>query len=121
MNKLAGLALIGTLITLTGCEDANEVKEEAKNTSAQMQEKLGDAWTGVKDKTNELMNDESFQSLVSESKELGLDMYDDGKEVAVEAWIKSKEAAGELSEKTKQQARELAQQIEDAREQHQDN
>ena len=28
MNKLAGLALLGTLITLTGCEDAKEVKEE---------------------------------------------------------------------------------------------
>ena len=33
MNKLAGLALLGTLITLTGCEDANEVKEDAKDLS----------------------------------------------------------------------------------------
>jgi Skp family chaperone for outer membrane proteins len=121
MNKLAGLALLGTLITLTGCEDANEVKEDAKKTSAQVQEKLGDAWTDVKDKTNELINDESFQNLLSESKEMGLDMYDDGKDVAVEAWIKSKEAAGELSEKTKQKAREIAQEIEDAREEHNEN
>ena len=90
MNKLAGLALLGTLITLTGCEDANEVKEDAKDKSAQMQEKLGDAWNDVKETTNDLKNDESLNELLEQSKAMGLDMYDDGKEIAVDAWIKSK-------------------------------
>ncbi|GEB71668.1 MULTISPECIES: hypothetical protein [Pseudoalteromonas] len=120
MNKLAGLALLGTLITLTGCEDAQEVKEDAKDKSAQMQEKLGDAWEDVKDKTNELKNDESLNELMQESKAMGLDMYDDGKEIAVDAWVKSKEAAGELTEKTKQKAHELAQEIEQARQEHEE-
>ena len=118
MNKLAGLALLGTLITLTGCEDAQEVKEDAKDKSAQMQEKLGDAWEDVKEKTNEFKNDESLNELLQESKAMGLDMYDDGKEIAVDAWVKSKEAAGELTEKTKQKARGLAQEIEQARQEH---
>ena len=118
MNKLAGLALLGTLITLTGCEDANEVKEDAKDKSAQMQEKLGDAWDDVKETTNDLKNDESLNELLEQSKAMGLDMYDDGKEIAVEAWVKSKEAAGELTEKTKQKAQEIADEIEQARQAH---
>ena len=56
MKKLAGLALLGTLITLTGCEDANEVKQDAKETSAQVKEKLDETWNEVKEKTNELKN-----------------------------------------------------------------
>ena len=58
MKKLAGLALLGTLITLTGCEDANEVKQDAKQTSAEVKEKLNETWNDVKEKTNELKNDE---------------------------------------------------------------
>ena len=34
------------------------------------------------------------------------------------AWIKSKEAAGELTEKTKQKAQEIADEIEQARQEH---
>jgi Skp family chaperone for outer membrane proteins len=118
MNKLAGLALLGTLITLTGCEDAKEVKEETKEKSAQMQEKLGDAWNEVKETTHDLKNDESLNELLQQSKAMSLDMYDDGKEIAIDAWIKSKEAAGELTEKTKQKAQEIADEIEQAREEH---
>ena len=118
MNKLAGLALLGTLITLTGCEDAQEVQEDAKDKSAQMQEQLGDTWNDVKDKATELKNDESLNELLEQSKAMGLDMYDDGKEIAIDAWIKSKEAAGELTEKTKQKAQEIADEIEQAREEH---
>lgn len=115
MNKLAGLALLGTLITLTACEDAKEIKEDAKDTGAQVQQELDKAWTKVKETTHEIKHDESLNQLLQQSKAMGLDMYDDGKEVAVDAWIKSKETAGELTEKTKQKAREIADEIEQAR------
>ncbi|WP_372760924.1 hypothetical protein [Pseudoalteromonas sp.] len=116
MNKLAGLALLGTLITLTACEDAKEVKAEAKDAGAQVKQELDNAWEKVKETTHEIKHDESLNELLQQSKAMGLDMYDNGKEVAVDAWIKSKEAAGELTDKTKQKAREIAAEIEQARE-----
>lgn len=116
MKKFAGIALLSSLIILAGCDDdANEVKESAKKTGTQVQEKLDETWREVKKKTHELKNDESLNALLKESKAMGLDIFDDGKDFAIDAWIKSKEATGELTEKTKQQAREIAEKIELAR------
>ncbi|MCQ8877292.1 hypothetical protein NQT69_04485 [Pseudoalteromonas shioyasakiensis] len=119
MKKLASVVLLGSVL-LTGCEDANEIKEDAAKAKAEMQKTLGDAWDEVKDTTTEFKG-ESLDELLAESKKLGLDMYDDGKEVALDAWIESKEAAGELTEKTKQKAQELAEELREAREQDKDN
>jgi len=100
-----------TSLLLIGCEEKEEIKQEA----TEVKQTLTQAWQDAKE-TGKEFKDESLTELIDETKALGNTLATEGKALSKDLVEQGKEMASDASKGAKKAADELAKKIKEQRE-----
>jgi len=130
MNKILKLTtssfVLMTSLLLVGCEEKEEIKQDATEVKQDVKQALSEAWQDAKE-TGKEFKDESLTQLIDETKALGhtlategkalsKDLVEDSKEFSKDLVEQGKEMASDATDEAKKAADELAKKIKAQRE-----